>query len=102
MSVVKRKAERRIAPGGESRGRVEENRAKVCGTTKAPDKNEKDQNGHGFADRLKKRRAQISRNLAGESTDCLQRPADKRKGTGRLRTNKTQKMTRGSRGKVEE
>ena len=54
MSVVKRKAERRIAPGGESRGRVEENRAKVCGATKAPDKNEEDQNGHGFADRLKK------------------------------------------------
>ena len=41
MSVVKRKAERRIAPGGESRGRVEENRAKVCGTTKAPDKTKK-------------------------------------------------------------
>ena len=75
MSVVERKAERRIAPGGESRGRVEENRAKVCGTTKATDGNEK--NEYGFTDRMKKRRTQTNHNLARENEGTPIKRADK-------------------------
>ena len=64
-------------PGRGNLGRVEENRAKVYGATKATDGNRRESKRMRVAGWIKKRRAQISRNLAGENADTPIKQADK-------------------------